>query len=243
MGGRTTFVTCAAVAAVLLLGGCGSATREPTGAGRASPSPSASPAYLYTCGQTLFDPALLEGPGGVENDDSELGEALRDLMETVDGEFLQGAEHWRVVVDEGDRVEVIGRAAGRFGYMNAIFERSGGSWKPAGWGDCEPDVFVPGNRSPATWELVKQPSPDDTKLVVDATERACASGRQLTERDVRSDVSYGEDAITIVVSADSLVGGECPDNPPVRLTISLHEPIGDRELLDASVYPPKRRYP
>ncbi|HEX2296038.1 MAG TPA: hypothetical protein VHN37_12090 [Actinomycetota bacterium] len=242
MGGTGHRLTIGAAVAVVVLAGCGSPESEARGGSSAAPSPTSSPAYLYSCVNTPFDPARLEGPGGLEKEDSELGQALRDLMETPDGDFLKKAQEWRVVVEDGDRVEAVGRAPGKHGYMHAIFERSGDSWKPAGWGDCKPHVVV-GGRSPATWELVEEPSPDDTELVVDATERACASGRQLEEHQVRADVAYGEEAITIVVSADPLPGGECPENPPVRLTVPLDEPVGDRILLDAAVFPPARRYP
>jgi hypothetical protein len=242
VGGSSLRLTFGSALAAVFFAGCGSPASDAGGAASSAPSPSSSPAYLYSCGSTPFDPALLEGPGDLEDEDSELGRALRDLMETPDGEFLTRGQEWRVVVDEGDRVEAIGRAPGSHGYVNAIFERSGDSWKPAGWGDCKPNVIV-GNRSPATWKLVEEPSPDDTELVVDATEIACAGGRQLKEHQVRSDVSYADDSISIVVSADALVGGECPGNPPIRLTVPLDEPVGDRVLLDAAVFPPARRHP
>lgn len=238
VGGMARIV---AVGAAVLFAGCGSPTPDEGGAAP-TPSPSSSPAYLYSCGGTPFDPALLEGPGDLENEDSELGQALRDLMETPEGASLERAEEWRVVVEESDRVQVMGRASGEFGFMSAAFERSGDSWEPAGWGDCKPNVIV-GDRSPATWKLVEEPSPDDAELVIDATEIACASGRRLKEHQVRSDVVYGADAVSIVVSADAILGGECPGNPPIRLTVPLDEPIGDRVLLDAAVFPPAQRYP
>ena len=30
----------------------------------------------------------------------------------------------------------------------------------------------------------------------------------------------------------------CPSNPPARVVVELREPLGDRRLLDAGVFPP-----
>jgi hypothetical protein len=126
--------------------------------------------------------------------------------------------------------------------VSATFERSGDEWTPDGFEECDPEVEF-GRRSSATWELAEEPAPSDTRLVVIALERRCSGGRKLTQRNTRPHVSYTEKAITIVVGVDPPRDVTCPDNPPSRLTVELDEPVGDRELVDAAVYPPKRRHP
>lgn len=157
----------------------------------------------------------------------------RSNPDTVDG--------WRVVSEDGGLVHAMARVPGR-GYVSASFERAGDPWTPEGFEDCEPEVVL-GRRSPAPWELAEEPAPSDTELVVIAHETACSSGRELTQRNTRSHVDYTEEAISIVVTADPIRGGNCVDNPPSRLKVELDEPVGDRELVDAAVYPPERRYP
>lgn len=161
-------------------------------------------------------------------------------METQDGASLKRAEGWRVVSETGQRADVIGRVSAN-SFLSAAFERSGETWVPLGWGECQPRVAV-GSRSPATWRLVEEPSPSDTELVLMVEETACSGGRKLTQKNTQFDVNYVEDVIAIVASVDPTLGGECIGRP-WRLKVDLDEPIGDRALVDASIYPPKRRYP
>jgi hypothetical protein len=57
-------------------------------------------------------------------------------------------------------------------------------------------------------------------------------------------ILYTEDAIVITVPVLSIKGiRDCPSNPPAEITIELTEPIGDRVLLDGSVYPARRPVP
>lgn len=46
-------------------------------------------------------------------------------------------------------------------------------------------------------------------------------------------VEYGEDTVTLTVWAIPPAGDafECPGNPPVTVTVTLAEPLGDREVV------------
>jgi hypothetical protein len=224
-----------------LLVGCGAPAPDAPGAAAPSPNASDAASYLYTCGQVApFPPAVLEEPGDLENEDSELGRALREVMETVDGMSLKRAEGWRVASESEARVDLVGETSGGT-FMSAAFERAGGTWKPVGWGDCQPRVAL-GNRSPATWKLAEEPSPGDTELVLMVEEPACTGDRELTQDNTEFDLAYTEDTIAIVASAAPPRGGECVGRA-WRLKVVLDEPVGDRALVDAAIYPPAQRYP
>lgn len=196
---------------------------------------------LYSCGRGgAFEGASLEGPADLEDDDSALGRALRGLIRTGDG--VRVGEGWRIVWEKGRTVHVAAPSLdGEHPFVSALFESSGSEWDPVGWGECTPTAVV-GNRSPAIWKLREVPSADSSELQVTLEERACSGGRELTNANTRSDVDYSETAITIIVTADPLGDGmyTCPLQPS-SFTIQLNEPVGDRQLLDGSVYPPARR--
>lgn len=196
---------------------------------------------LYSCGgRATFPGESLEGPGDVEDQDSPLGDALRELMSGMDG--VTADDGWRVVWEKGDEVLVVAPyPEGEHPYQSALFERSGKAWEPRGWGDCMPTVVI-GDRSPVEWKLEEEPSDDATELDVVLEERACSGGRELSGDNIKVDIEYHEDSIAILISADPL--GEsfytCPLNPS-SFTIELDEPVAGRRLIDRATYPPIRR--
>lgn len=226
-----------AFAIVVLVAGCTSSEKRAEPFAGASPSPSAASRFQYQCATAVFDPAVLEAPDGLEQEDPE----LRDLVDSLERSRPDTVDGWRVVSEYGELVHAMARVPGR-GYVAARFERSGDKLTPDGFEYCDTEVEF-GRRSSATWELAAEPAPSDTELVVIAREGRCSGGRKLTQRNTRPYVSYTEEAITIVVGVDPPRDVTCPDNPPSRLRVELDEAVGHRELLDAGVYPPERRYP
>ncbi len=235
MGHRGKPLLPLALGIAFLVGGCSSSEGQAGGPVGASASPSAEGRFLYACGPNVFDPALLEAPEGLEQEDPE----LRELVDSLERSNPDTVDGWRVVSEDSGLAHAMARVPGR-GYVSASFERSGNEWTPGRFEDCEPEVVV-GLRSPATWELADEPAPSDTELVVIAQEIACSGGRELTQQNTRFHVEYTEEAISIVVTADPIRGGNCVDNPLSRLKVELDEPVGDRELVDAAVYLPERR--
>lgn len=240
MTNGSTSLSRAVVVAVVVLAGCGSPAPEAGSGPDPSPSPSATAAYQYTCGQYPFDLATLEASGDLENEDSEIGRALRALFETFEGKYLKDAEGWHLVHEDEERVEVVARMPGAL-FVHVLFERSADGWTHTGFGDCQPNVVV-GNRSPVTWELAQKPSPTDTELSVEAWDVGCSGGRELTPQNTRVEVGYTEEAISIFIHGTPHMGGDC-SGPTWPLTVTLEEPLGDRELLDAAYYPPRKRHP
>ena len=86
-----------------------------------------------------------------------------------------------------------------------------------------------------------RPDPDSRTLSLLATEVNCAGGQLPVGRDVRAVVlDETETTVSIVILVEPL-GGTCPSNPPFEFQVDLGSPLGDRTILDASVYPPKER--
>jgi hypothetical protein len=232
------FLSAVALCSVLLAA-CGS-PEEPVGpASQPSPTSSGS-AILYTCGGPSFDPAKLEGPGNLEDEESALGEALRALLATPDG-AMGGAESWRILSQDEEQVVVGAPSPGDdHAYVSATFRRAGSGWEAAGWGDCSPKADI-GKRSIALWELTEPVNEGTTEVQISVHEVACSSGRKLKEEQIQVDVEYREDSISILTSADPLAPQEaynCIGNPSTSITVRLDEPVGDRKLVDAGAYPP-----
>jgi hypothetical protein len=199
--------------------------------------------FRYSCGRgSPFTAEDLEGSGNVEEQDSELGAALRELLEMREGRTLPRSG-WHALAENDEEV-LLGAASAGGGHLygSALFERTEKGWDAAGWGDCTPIVVV-GRRSPAIWKLAEEPSPESTTLSVSLEERDCSGGRKLTADNTRVDVEYSAETIAILVTGDPLEAGATYTCPLLinHMTIPLEEPVGDRTLLDVAVYPPARR--
>ncbi|MEA2453459.1 MAG: hypothetical protein QOG04_2169 [Actinomycetota bacterium] len=208
----------------------------------ATPSPSAAKDdLLYRCSGDPFDPEALEGSGSLEKDDSPLGEALRRLFESSEGDLLAREDGWRVVGETSDEVQVMAPRDGEW-FVSARFTKEGDRYITGGFGDCRPTAVL-GSRSPMTWELADSVGRDSDTISVLATEIECASARSPAPEQIDAHVTYSEEEVSVLVYVDEIVGGECPGNPPVPFTVELSEPIGDRAVLDAARYPPRKRHP
>ena len=89
----------------------------------------------------------------------------------------------------------------------------------------------------ATWTLAdsERVTATSTTVTIEVTRAECSSG--VTGAIAQPVVSLGIDDIIIRVDAEPLPGNEpqnCQGNDSVQMTVSLHEPIGDRALVDAA---------
>jgi hypothetical protein len=104
---------------------------------------------------------------------------------------------------------------------------------PAGDAGVTPTAEVDTEgRKVAQWQFAGQePGPDDREFDVQVAWIACASGAKA--EDPQPVVEYGEDTVTLTVWAIPPEGNafECPGNPPVTVTVTLTEPLGDREVV------------
>jgi hypothetical protein len=87
----------------------------------------------------------------------------------------------------------------------------------------------------ATWTLAEpdRVNPAATSLTLDVTRLGCAGGK--TGAVLEPTFSTSDTQIIIRANVKSITGGaRCPGNDSVPVTLTLDEPIGNRDLLDAS---------
>jgi hypothetical protein len=129
-------------------------------------------------------------------------------------------------------------------YAYAALELREGQWALRGWGQCRIELSADGWGN-ARFRLnpAVRPDPQSRTVSVFATEMACAGGQEPQGREVRAVVldETGE-AVSIVILVEPPTGNQtCPGNPSFEFQIDLGSPLGDRTILDASVYPPLER--
>lgn len=162
-------------------------------------------------------------------------------------EFVHGYDWFVVEEGEGSR-RLFGQPAQREERdppdAYASLELRDGRWAPVGWGQCRIELVAEGWGN-ARFEIdpAVLPDPDADRISVLATERACAGGEEPIGREVRAVIlEENEDAVSIVILVEPQ-GGDCPSNPAFEFEVELGSPLGDREILDASLYPPEVRWP
>lgn len=166
--------------------------------------------------------------------------AVDQLRQTMDGSMLP-AEGWFTVSQGATRVSILAPLNDQ--YASATFEKEDKAWKPVGWGDCLPRLQME-DRSVLRWAFAAgayPPGPRDTTLELLVSETQCSSGRDI-EGLIQAATLYDETRIDVILSAPALGGGEdavynCMGMPPTEYELVLTEPVGDREVVDMSVYP------
>lgn len=216
----------------LLFASCGETS--PDGAGdRASRSGTAAD-FHYSCGSG--DTFTAQDIGAQRQPPEEVLAALDELRGTMDGAFLP-EKGWIEVSSSGSAVTLL--APLRDGYASATFENRGGKWEPRGWGDCVPRLQLSG-RSVLRWAFTGAsylPSADAKQIEVLVTEVNCSSGREVDDL-IEQSVTYRDEEIYVVLTAPALSGVQtCQGTMPVRYTLTLEEPPGERAIVDPSVYP------
>lgn len=166
-----------------------------------------------------------------------------------EGSFFD-AYHWYVAGETEEARNLFGRprheGGGGAPYAYLSLELREGRWTPVGWGDCRIEVDVDGWGN-ARFEVDRSdpPDPEATRVSVLATEMGCAGGGPPTGRDVRAVVvDMNDEAVSIVILVEPPEGAAtCPGNPSFPFEVELGAPLGDREILDASIYPSEVRWP
>lgn len=199
----------------------------------------------FSCGSPLtFNAAALQGAPGVETLSHPATIALRDLMRQGGVPNRSG---WRVVVVSASSAQFLLPAAPDegFAYWSAEFGVGAGGWTFVRSGQCDLRPVFQGVEA-ARWELApgEAPTADTTTIKALVTEQGCASGRSPDGRVLPAAVVYLADHIAITFATRPLPGAHtCEPGPPAVLLLDLEEPIGDRQLLDASIIPPEPRWP
>jgi hypothetical protein len=239
---------CSGLVLMLVLAGC-----APTSSQGDAPSTEALPDGLvlaetrYSCGEPPgFLPAILDEPATAETEDHPSAAALRAAIAEAgpDIDLLPESGYWLASRDERVAEYIAREPAGADpAFVSATLENHGGAWKLAGWGQCRPQIVLEG-LSLATWVLDPDaPAPQAGTRTFDAvvTERDCTSGQPMGARLLPPSVTYGRDSVFVVFAATPQADqgfATCPSNPPARVRVELREPLGDRRLLDAALFPP-----
>jgi len=157
------------------------------------------------------------------------------------GEAPTEAVDWIGVVRKRSRVDFLREGDYPHAYFWITMMRKQGRWRDESGGDCKLWATSEGESSSSDWWLAASPQPEDEHLAVRASERDCTGGRKLGSKDFHPRVHYEPERISIVVYAKPLKDGayECPGNPSTPFTIALSEPVGDRDIIDVGVYPPR----
>lgn len=136
--------------------------------------------------------------------------------------------------------EVSGEVAEDAGHVGIIFANSGDGWKIGRAGGCTPEARHPDGPRPAAWEPDGEVDPRALQIPVHVRERECAGGGPAEDRLLPPQIEADDKRVVVTWFVEPIPGVvTCPGNPTARMMLELSEPLGDRELLDGGVYPPR----
>lgn len=221
------------------------------------PTPSAAPASggrRLTCGPAdlTFRATALDGPGGDETAADPVAAALRAFLQSAGGTPSAGGAPsdggapdllpvagWHHVAQASTRALFVAAGTGQDPWVMVLLQQVAGHWAARAWGSCPVSVFLPKWIGPVTWRLdpgSPAPAPRDTKVHVLVQEQTCAGGQSPKGRLLPPAIDYEPTEIVIAFSIH-MTSGSCRANPEFPVAVTLDQAIGDRQLLDGSVYP------
>lgn len=208
------------------------------------------------CGDIVYNPdTLADAPPR-----SELPEGPADAVDDVGDPAFDDADigdadetSWRIVRATDDRVELLrelddpqdlGDGDVRTHEVRVAERITGttnvpdGTWMLTASGPCTPRVVLGNDLGEADLTLAADPSPDARTLELLVHERACASGQPADGRIEVVSLDETPGQVRLLLGVRPLDGAQtCPSNPPTPFTVELAEPLGTREVVDASVVP------
>ncbi|MBU4517720.1 MAG: hypothetical protein KJ776_15970 [Proteobacteria bacterium] len=115
------------------------------------------------------------------------------------------------------------------------------AWMLSAHGTCALATDTPGaGTATVTLDPAQPPDPASTDVPLLVTERACNSGLDAEGRIEVASLRETDAVVEVIITVRPRGGGQdCQGNPPTPFTLTLDEPLGDRDLLDASVAPPR----
>jgi hypothetical protein len=201
----------------------------------------------FTCGDMTFPAATLANPLGAEGADTPAAEALRVALRGRDARLEDMPKTaYRILFATDARVVFAASVPTESGLATITILRNADRWAMAGVGTCRPLLSLPGLNA-ATWRLrVDAPLPglDATSFDALVTESACTSGRAADGRLLAPAIVREPTRLLVVFAAvpppPAFGNAEsCPGNPPTTYRVELGAPLGNRELLDGGVFPPR----
>ncbi len=150
---------------------------------------------------------------------------------------------WKVLAADDDEITLALGAWGEDGPARdaqfVVLEPDADGWRASNGGNCW--RLSPVLDQDAIWVQVDASVAvpgDATDVGVDVKETACASARDPLPHLHEPSFVVGDESVLVYWTSESPGAAECPDNPTVRTTLTLDEPLGDRPLLDGSRWPP-----
>jgi hypothetical protein len=221
------------IAVVLLLTGCGSTSNE------------------VNCGRSEYDPAeVADAPPA-----SSLPAGPAGAVDDGGAPAFDSSQDWKVVHQSDDRVDLIRELDEPFDngggdvrtHESVTLERITGSpnvpdgtWLRMSAGRCAQRLVTDDDLGYADLTLPDTPSPDDTSVDLLVHERACASGHSAEGRIELDELTQTTEQVRLRIGVRRRDGDQnCLGNPPTPFTIELDGPLGDREIVDALMVPPR----
>jgi hypothetical protein len=240
----------AGIAVALLVTGCGStsvAVRSDSGI-----APQAADVATVNCGGSVYDPTdFADAPPA-----SSLPDGPAGAVDDAGAPAFDASQDWKVVHHADDRVDLvrvlddpidIGGGDVRT-HESLTLERiagainvADGTWFLTSASPCTQRLVTYNGLGEAELTLADAPSPGDASVDLLVTERACASGQGAEGRiELVEPIETAEQIqLRIGVRAPDGDAQTCQGNPPTPFTVELSEPLGEREIVDASVVPPR----
>ena len=214
-----------------------------------STTPEAAADPEVTCGVLSWPVAAMDGGVSGLVEEAEVEAALADLRKEAPMDAPKEAPWIALAAGTYGGRELVVLGVGRWssasgpgdGAQELTLERTDTGLDETSWGDCQLRIALPSGRT-----QVELTAPDKgvdgttTTPTVMANERECVSGRDPVPFLGAPEIVETAETITVTMSSESATGHQnCVGNPSVPVTLELAEPIGDRELVDGGVWPPR----
>jgi hypothetical protein len=187
---------------------------------------------LITCDSLPFPVSVFDEPPGDEFEDHPSAAALRQAL-TVPRDPGVGDLGWRRVYRDETTASYVTGTGPIYNYFLVEVGPTGWEWNGR-YGDCtfRPDLV---GHKPVTWVLdpaFRAPNASSNVLHLLVQERACTSGKPVSDRLLAPAVVYEPEGIFITFAALPLPGDrhDCTRTEPEAVTVRLREPLGDRAL-------------
>jgi hypothetical protein len=166
--------------------------------------------------------------------------ALAPFLESEEGAFWP-QDGWQLLHQSPSAAILVTPFQGNLAYM--FLDRQGDDWVWSGssinGNPCELQYALPAGLNTVEWRLdpsAPEPGPDATDLHVLLTERECVGGREIGDRLVGPQIVFTDTDVRMVFAAEPPPGDafDCQGNPETPYTVELPEPLGDREIIEAT---------
>jgi hypothetical protein len=201
--------------------------------------------YSVSCGEFAFDPvAVLTGPAGVENGSKPSEQALRGVLEDPALAWMGFRSDWRLAGEDADSAQFIsGDPRTRTGLHSISLAVVDGAWGLSGYNStCQLLSRVYGDLSAVEWHRAddRPLGPNTRRIRVRLGGGQCNGGQPIGDR---AHFVFRQLGRRLLMSAwiDPLptLLASCQGAIEPVLTVRLPGRLGQRELFDGAIYPPR----